>query len=63
VAVDANGDFWVTDAIIGASVGERRLFKVDKTTGVATIISVDGFFDQPQARWRSRSSTLKYSSS
>ena len=46
VAIDADGNYLVTD---GKSVlGTRRLFLVDKGTGVATEITQNGFFEQPR---------------
>ena len=46
VAIDSDGNYLVSD---GKSVtGTRRLFRVDKGTGVATEISQNGFFEQPR---------------
>jgi len=39
---------YVTDGKIGAVAGERRLYKVDRDTGEASIFTKDGFFDQPR---------------
>jgi DNA-binding beta-propeller fold protein YncE len=46
VTIEADGNYLVTD---GKSVSTtRRLFRIDKGTGVATQISIDGFFEQPR---------------
>lgn len=39
---------YVTDGKAGAASGERRLYEVDRLTGEATILTQDGFFDQPR---------------
>jgi len=46
VTIEADGNYLVTD---GKSVSTtRRLFRIDKGTGIATQISSDGFFEQPR---------------
>jgi len=48
VALDAAGDLYVSDGKVNAGANERLLFKVDKSTGARTIITQDGFFEQPR---------------
>jgi streptogramin lyase len=48
VALDAAGDLYVSDGKVNAGANERLLFKVNKTTGNRTIITQDGFFEQPR---------------
>ncbi|MBI5774404.1 MAG: VCBS repeat-containing protein, partial [Verrucomicrobia bacterium] len=52
VAIDANGDFFVTDGMDGSPAGQRHLYRVDKTTGALTLLSSDSdpgaVIDQPR---------------
>lgn len=48
VALDASGNLYVSDGKVNAGVNERLLFKVDKTTGNRTLVTKDGFFEQPR---------------
>ncbi len=46
IAIEADGNYLVTDGLSNAIT--RRLFRVDKGTGVATQLYIDGSFDQPR---------------
>ncbi len=46
VAINTDGNYLVTDGKV--VTGTRRLFLVDKVTGAATPISLDGIFEQPR---------------
>lgn len=48
VAIEADGSYIVTDGKASGTAGERRLYRVNRTTGVATVLSSDGFFQQPR---------------
>lgn len=48
VAIEADGSYIVTDGKASVTPGERRLYRVNRTTGVATILTSDGFFQQPR---------------
>ncbi|MEW6302152.1 MAG: Ig-like domain-containing protein [Verrucomicrobiota bacterium] len=48
VVIDGAGNLWVTDAKVNAGANERDVFIVNKTTGNRTLISQDGFFEQPR---------------
>jgi hypothetical protein len=48
VTIEADGNYLVTDGKSSGTAGERRLYRVNKTTGVATILVSDGFFQQPR---------------
>ena len=48
VALDAVGQLYISDAKVNAGANERLLFKVDKVTGNRTLITQDGFFEQPR---------------
>lgn len=48
VAIEADGSYIVTDGKASGTAGERRLYRVNRTTGVATILTSDGFFQQPR---------------
>ena len=46
VAIEDDGNYLVTDG--KSVVTTRRLYRVDKGTGIATQLSLDGFFEQPR---------------
>jgi len=46
IAIEADGNYLVTDG--KAVTSPRRLFRVDKGTGIATQISLNGFFEEPR---------------
>ena len=46
ITIEADGNYLVTDG--KSTTGTRRLFRVDKGTGVATELSRNGFFEQPR---------------
>lgn len=48
VTLDSAGELYVSDGKVNAGVNERLLFKVDKTTGNRTLVTKDGFFEQPR---------------
>jgi excinuclease ABC subunit A len=48
VTIEADGNYLVTDGKTSGTAGERRIYRVNKTTGVATILVSDGFFQQPR---------------
>lgn len=48
VTIEADGNYLVTDGKASVTSGERRIYRVNKTTGVATILVSDGFFQQPR---------------
>ncbi|HSH93187.1 MAG TPA: hypothetical protein VK968_03505, partial [Roseimicrobium sp.] len=48
IAMDSNGDFFVTDAKANQLANGRTLIKVNKTTGSRTLITYGGFFEQPR---------------
>ncbi len=48
VTIEADGNYLVTDGKASGTAGERRLYRVNKNTGVATILVSDGFFQQPR---------------
>lgn len=48
VAIEADGNYIVTDGKTSAVVGERRVYRINKNTGVATVLVSDGFFQQPR---------------
>lgn len=48
VAIDSDGSYIVVDGKTSGTAGQRRLYRVNKSTGVATILVSDGFFEQPR---------------
>ena len=48
VTIETDGSYVVTDGKASVTAGERRLYRVNGTTGVATILTSDGFFQQPR---------------
>ncbi len=48
VTIEADGNYLVTDGKSSGTAGERRIYRVNKTTRVATILFSDGFFQQPR---------------
>ncbi len=48
VAIEADGNYIVTDGKTSAVAGERRVYRVNRNTGAATVLVSDGFFQQPR---------------
>jgi hypothetical protein len=48
VAIEADGSYIVSDGKSSLNAGERRIFRVNRSTGVATLLVSDGFFQQPR---------------
>jgi DNA-binding beta-propeller fold protein YncE len=48
VAIEADGNYIVSDGKATSAAGERRIYRVDRNTGVATLLVSDGFFQQPR---------------
>lgn len=48
VAIEADGNYIVTDGKTSGVAGERRVYRVNKNTGAATVLVSDGFFQQPR---------------
>jgi hypothetical protein len=48
VALDREGNYIITDAPVGAALGQRRIHRMNSTTLVVTPLSTDGFLEQPR---------------